>query len=186
MRKINHPFSWLPETHHNRVFILLFVLTLILLMFMSLIDAPLKTSAAPNGIISIEFAGKLTVAQEIIHSWGLKGQIYAGLSLGIDFLFLFAYSLTLSLGCVLVSSSLSQPGQILYQFGVRLAWAQFGAAILDSVENYALIKILLGSQREIFAVVAYWCAMPKFMIVFIGIGYILFGLGIYFFRKIVK
>jgi len=163
---------------------LLFVLTLILLMCMNLIDAPLKTSAAPNGIISFEFAGKILVAQEMVQSWGTKGRIYAGLSLGLDYLFLFAYSLTLALGCVIAPRSFSQPGQFLYNFGVMLAWAQFGAAILDSVENYALIKILLGSQREIFVVLAYWCALPKFVIVVIGIVYICLGLVFVFIRKL--
>ncbi|MBC8182853.1 hypothetical protein H8E88_17255 [candidate division KSB1 bacterium] len=184
--KIQHPFNWLPESLFIRAFILLFVLTFVLLMCLNLIDAPLKTTVAPNGIISYELAGELSVAQEMIRSWGAVGQIYAGLSLGFDFLFLVSYSLFIALGCIIVTRRLSQPGQFLFKFGALLAWAQFGAAILDAIENYALIRILLGSQNEILPVVAYWCALPKFVIVVIGMGYICFGFIFLVFSKMFK
>ena len=59
--------------------------------------------------------------------------------------------------------------------GVLLAWAQFGAALLDAVENYALIQVLLGSQQALWPAVARWCAIPKFLIVAAGLVYI--GVG---------
>ena len=184
--KIQHPFNWLSESHQNRAFILLFVLTLILLMCMNLIDAPLKTTVAPNGIISYELAGKLSLAQEMIQSWGAVGQIYAGLSLGLDFLFLVSYSLFIAFGCILVTRSLSPPGRFLFNFGTLLAYAQFVAAILDAVENYALIRILLGSQNEILPIISFWCALPKFVIVIMGIIYVCFGFIFLIFSKLTK
>ena len=69
-------------------------------------------------------------------------------------------------------------------FGAIFAYAQFVAAILDTIENYALIKILFGAKQEIFAVVAYWCTVPKFVIVAVGIGYICFGLVLIIIRKL--
>jgi hypothetical protein len=59
--------------------------------------------------------------------------------------------------------------------GTLLAWAQFGAALLDALENYALIQVLLGSQQALWPVVARWCAIPKFLIVAAGLVYV--GIG---------
>jgi hypothetical protein len=49
------------------------------------------------------------------------------------------------------------------------------AALLDAVENYALIRVLLGSNLVIWPKVAKWCAVPKFVIVAAGLAYILIG-----------
>jgi hypothetical protein len=56
-----------------------------------------------------------------------------------------------------------------------LAWAQFAAALLDVVENYALIRVLLGTEQAIWPVIARWCAMPKFIIVALGLIYVIAG-----------
>ena len=95
-----------------------------------------------------------------------------------------SYALTIFLGCVFVTRSFSQQNKLVINFGAILAYAQFVAAILDTIENYALIKILLGAQQEIFAVVAYRCTVPKFVIVAVGIGYICFGLVLIIIRKL--
>jgi hypothetical protein len=97
------------------------------------------------------------------------------LSLGLDYLYLVAYASAIALGCVMVARRLSGRGEFLPLVGVVLAWAQFGAALLDCVENYALIRVLLGSQQELWPVVARWCAIPKFLIVALGLVYV--GIG---------
>jgi hypothetical protein len=58
---------------------------------------------------------------------------------------------------------------------VLLAWGMLFAGALDSVENYALIKLLLGSQANILALVARSCAIPKFLIVLLGLLYVILG-----------
>ena len=57
----------------------------------------------------------------------------------------------------------------------RTSWAIFGAALLDSVENYALIQVLLGTEQSIWPAVARICAIPKFLIVGLGLLYVLLG-----------
>jgi hypothetical protein len=103
------------------------------------------------------------------------GQVYAGLNLGFDFLFIVAYPAAIGLGCVWVARALAQRIAFLAAIGVVLAWAQWLAALLDCVENYALIQILLGAQQEVLPVIAAWCAVPKFAIVGVGIAYVLVG-----------
>jgi hypothetical protein len=97
------------------------------------------------------------------------------LSLGVDYLFLVSYSITVGLGCVLLARSLSTRSPFLHSIGMILAWGQIGAGLLDALENYALIRILLGSERAYWPVVARWCAIPKFLIVSAGIIYILWA-----------
>ena len=170
-----HPFDWLSTSGQKRAFIVLLVLTFVVMMSLNILGAPLNTEVAPLGIVSFELAGELSLAQSMVESWGQTGQVYAGLNLGLDYLFMVAYSSCISLGCVLVARSLSRRVEFLSSVGVLLAWAQFGAALLDAIENYALIQVLLGSQQASWPVVARWCAIPKFSIVAAGLVYV--GIG---------
>ncbi len=172
---IKHPFEYLSTAAQRRAFMALLVFTLVVAAGMQVLGGPLKTEAAPYGIVSFEFAGEQSQAQEMIESWGLRGQIFAGLGLGLDYLFIVAYASCIAMGCVLVARRLSKRGAALDSAGVYLAWAQFGAAVLDGVENYALIRVLLGSPRELWLEVAWWCAAPKFVLVVLGLVYIVVG-----------
>jgi hypothetical protein len=173
---IRHSFAWLSTSEQKRAFIALLALTLAVMVSLSALGRPLNTKVAPAGIVSFELAGKLPVAQSIVESWGQTGRVYAGLNLGLDYLFMVAYSSCISLGCVLVARSLARRGESLSSVGMLLAWAQFvGAALLDAMENYALIQVLLGSQQAWWPAVARWCAIPKFLIVAVGLVYV--GVG---------
>ena len=198
-----HPFDWLSTSGQKRAFIVLLVLTLAVMVSLNALGGPLNTEVAPLGIVSFELAGELSLAQSMVESWGQIGQVYAGLNLGLDYLFLVAYSSSIALGCVLVARSLSRsnsarPGSLrhcsgqspdpgrkrgfgnplrtILDVGVLLAWAQLGAALLDALENYTLIQVLLGSQQKLWPVVARWCAVPKFLIVAAGLVYV--GVGV--------
>jgi ribosomal protein S18 acetylase RimI-like enzyme len=142
------------------------------MMTLQVVDGPLKTSAAPSGIISFEFAGNLDNARNIVSSWDDSARIHAGFSLGIDYVFLLSYSSAIALGCVLVARRLLVRFGSLGLLGIGLAWAQFGAALLDAVENYALLRVLLDSDWPTWPVIARWCAIPKFAIVIAGLLYI--------------
>ncbi|NOY77011.1 MAG: hypothetical protein GXO76_03985 [Calditrichaeota bacterium] len=172
---MKRPFDWIPHTRRKRLFWGLLLLTFAAIIGLQIIDGHLKTAAAPSGIVSFELAGTQTQAQNILASWGEKGRVYAGLSLGLDFLFLVAYSLLIALGCILVLPTLQAKSKFLGGVGVFLAWSQFAAALLDSVENVSLIQVLVGSRLDVWPVLAQWCAIPKFTIVAAGIVYIFLG-----------
>ena len=166
-----HPFVWLTESARKRAFIVCFILTISIIWGLQVLGAPLRTEAAPAGIVSFEFAGTLAVARNILDSWGETGRLYAGLNIGLDYLFLLAYAATLGLACTLLAGSLSKRLAFMAIIGVTLAWLQLGAAVLDATENYALIQMLLGSDRTLWPVVAKWCAVPKFLFVAGGLVY---------------
>ena len=144
------------------------VVTLGLLAVMRALDAPLLTSAAPYGIISFEVARTLASARTMLDSWGGSGAVWAGLSLGVDYLFLCSYALAIGLACTLLATTTHGWRA---RLGNLLAWAQIVAALLDAAENFGLIQLLLGSQDGTWALLAWSCALPKFFLVCLGILY---------------
>lgn len=159
------------------------MITLAVMGGLRFFDGTLKTEASPGGIVSFEFAGSLTSARHIIASWGPKGSVYAGLSLGLDFLFLFSYAGAIGLGCVLAARGLSRRMKIFPLLGAPLAWGQVCAALLDVFENMGLIHILLGSESEFWPLLAFWCAIPKFLIVAAGLLYLVVSVFLLMVKK---
>lgn len=59
--------------------------------------------------------------------------------------------------------------------GRRLAWGQGLAALLDWVENIALLVVLLEAPVAPWPQVAWGCAVPKFGLVALGLCYVAAG-----------
>lgn len=171
-----NPFLWLSSQHVKRTLLILGIITAILFFIMGIIDQPLKTADAPQGIISFELAKDFNQSQTILNSWDFHSKIYAGFSLGIDYLFLVAYSLFFSLLIVRISLLFVQRQTWFANLGILLAWAQFFAGIFDAIENYGLIRLLLGSQNESLSVLAYYFAVLKFLLISLGFLYLVMGI----------
>jgi hypothetical protein len=172
---LRHPFEWLTPSGQTRAFILFFILSLIVMVNLQVTGAHLITKVSPSGILSFEFAGELAVAQNMVNSWGQTGRVYAGLNIGLDYLFLLVYACAIGLGCVLVARRISLRTAFFANLGILIAWAQVGAAMLDGVENYALIRVLFGTDLAVWPMIARWCAIPKFSIVGAGLIYFIIG-----------
>jgi hypothetical protein len=166
-----HPCSWIPERVRPRFFAVALLLTLAVLVALQRLGAPLRTAAATSGIVSFELAGTLSAAQEILRSWGVQGEKNAGINLGLDYLFLFAYAASIGLACILVADKFRGDSPIRV-VGVLLSWALIVAATLDGIENYALISLLLGSINAALPALARSAALVKFALVFLGLLYV--------------
>lgn len=177
---MNHPLQKIPENRVRVVFIVLLVATLLIMVIMNMVGAPLKTQAAPSGIISYELAGSATKSQIILDSWDESARQYAAFSLGMDYLFMLFYSTTIALGCVWSGRVLASRAISLSVVGAPLAWGQWAAAVFDAVENIGLTLILFGADGQTWAPVARWCAIIKFGLIFLGITYSFLGLAISF------
>lgn len=174
----SHPFAWIHEPHRKIVFWALACLAILAMVILQLLGGPLETEEAPAGIVSFELAGNIAKVEGILESWDQTARVHAGLDLGFDYLFIGAYVGAIGLGCVLVGTTLGRRSRSLGAVGSYLAWAIVLAGVLDSLENYALIRLLLGSRQAGFAAVAQWCAVPKFLIVLVGLVYVALGLPI--------
>jgi hypothetical protein len=181
---VRPPFAWMSRSAQKRAFWTAVLITIIVLVAMNIAGASLTTVASPAGIISFEFAGSVGKAGCMMASWGADGRVVAAFSLGLDYLFLVAYSVAISLGCVLVAGAAFNNSGTGAWLGVIFAWAQFAAAALDAVENYGLMRVVLGSHVELWPALARACAIPKFAFVLVGILYVIVGLVLLAIRKI--
>ena len=178
------PFDNLTNSARKRVIIITLVVSAILLLTMRTLDTPLRTHTAPRGIVSFELAVDYEASQQILGSWNSEAKINAALSLGLDFLFLIVYALFISLSCAQIAAALKDNRSIFFRAAVVLAWAQFLAAILDTIENIALIRLLLDSSSKWLPWLARWGAIIKFSIVGAGLMFIFVGLLVIGLRKI--
>jgi len=175
---VNSTFAWMPQPAQKRLFWLSFAVTIVVLAAMNISGAPLNTAVSPAGIISFEFAGSFSYAACMMASWGEYGREVAAFNLGLDYLFLVTYSITISLGCGLVAGASRGGGRRTAAWavpGAVLSWLLFVAAGLDAVENYALLRAVLGSTRDLWPALARACAIPKFLIVLSGLLYMAIG-----------
>jgi len=170
------PFKWLSDSAQRRALLIFFLMSALLLTAMHNLDQALISASAPNGIVSFELAGNIDRANRILTEWGSQGKVHATLSLGLDYLFLIVYALFISLACVRIAGHLKFRFSFLATWGFVLGWAQFLAALLDAIENFALIKLTFGSLRAAWPAIARWCALVKFGIVGLGLVYILTGI----------
>jgi len=173
---MRHPFEQLRSKIMKRNFIILLILTILIMVIMNVIGSPLTTPSAPYGIVSFEFAFTPARAQEMISSWSTDAQLRAAFIQGLDFLFPLVYSAALGLGCLMAANVLSARAKPLKGLGVILAWALVLAAICDYIENIALVVQLFGKIQSPYPEIAGVCAVIKFSMILITIGYILYGL----------
>ena len=144
-------------------------------MVFSTTGAPLNTKAAPYGVVSFELAGSLERANDILGSWDAAARERAAFGLGLDFLFIPVYALTIALGCELASQSLKARQWPLERFSAYLAWGLLFAGLLDIIENIALTITLFGTPSPPYPQIAAASAVIKFTLIFLALVYALYG-----------
>ncbi len=169
---MQHPLTFIPNEKRKPLFLTFLALTLILFAVFRVLDAPLRTPAAPNGIVSFELAGSPEMAESILDSWNAGAELFAAFGLGIDYLFMPAYALALSLGILLVAG---RHAGTFAKVGAWLGWGAIGAALFDAVENYSLFQIMLGNYFSPWPEIAFWNASTKFVLLILGLVYGLLG-----------
>jgi hypothetical protein len=153
----------------------LLALTIVLTIVLQAVNAPLKTPAAPQGIVSYEFAGTTAAAQGILDSWDVDARAHAGFSLGLDYLYMPIYALTIGLACAWAARGLGRRMRWLGSLGRALAFGLGLAALLDATENYALTTMLFSAAADPWPAVARWCATGKFALIITGLFCVLIG-----------
>lgn len=162
---MQHPFDFVPAGYRKTFFFTFLFLTLILFAVFRVLDQPLRTDAAPNGIVSFEFARTPDQAERMISSWSPKGQLNAAFSLGIDYLFMPVYALALALGSLLAAQK--HTGWVKSLCAVA-GYGAFAAALFDALENFSLWQVLLGAYESSYPAVAAFCASIKFGLLGLG------------------
>jgi len=169
------------KTSHLLAF--LFSGLLIVMFAINSFDNTLKNDSCPNGIVSFELAKNLNTSKAIINSWNTTAKTDAGLSLGIDFLFLLLYSGFIGLTIYILNEKLWKQKKFIYQTGQLFVFLIFIAALFDTIENIALIQLLNGHLEQIWTSVAFYAAIIKFTFVGISILYLIGNLVYFLYTK---
>jgi len=169
---MSHPLDFIPASFREKAFWTLLILTLILLTLIQLLNIPLQNPVSPMGIVSFELAGTPEKADAILQSWDARAQLFAAFSLGLDYLFLFAYGLIISLGVLMVAE---KHGGRFSEIGKTIGWGVLLASLLDAIENLALWRLLSGWAQPHCAGTAAISAIIKFGLLLLGMGFAFIG-----------
>ncbi len=160
----------------SRALVAVTAATVLVAAAMLIVDLPLRTDASPNGIVSYEMVWNRAGAERVLVSWDARARTYAAFGLGLDYLFLVLYSVTLMLACRAAASRVAPVWPALGSAGSRFAMAMPAAGICDGVENLGLFLLLLGASGEGWARIATGFAVVKFTLLLAGVGYIVTAL----------
>ncbi|MBS8242060.1 hypothetical protein DYI22_16355 [Marinobacter lipolyticus] len=143
------------------------ILTGLMLVILLIINQPLQTGSAPQGIVSYQLAATADHSMAILRSWRGDAMVWAHLSLWLDFLFVPVYVLTL----IMVTNQLmrDRPG-VRERNVARWVRALFVAAgISDIVENILLLSNL-NPPTDSLSLSATICALIKFTGLMLGLA----------------
>lgn len=153
------------------------IATLVLLLAMSPAEERMQDTGGP-GMVPFELTGGKDRADEILAEWGEEGQDAARESLWIDFGFLLAYGIFLTLALAAVRDLARDRGwRRLASIGaVAVSFGALGAAF-DALENICLLLTLDGAGAA-FPLLATIFAGCKFILLGAAIAYPLVGLAL--------
>ncbi len=170
-----HPFLNISTRLRTRLFFVFTGWTLLVTAVFRFLDRPLRTAAAPTGIVSFELARTTAVAQSILNSWDATAHLYAGLSLGLDGLYPPLYGTAIGLACAATAVRLQ--GRLGWTaVGLWLTWGITAAVLFDYIENIALTAQLLGGMADWLPMIAWGTAVIKFSIIVAALLYLILGL----------
>jgi hypothetical protein len=144
------------------------VLMLAILGGLIAIDLHLRNPVSPQGIVSFELCAYIRSCRAIVEAWGPGGQVWAALSLGLDYLFMFLYAATIFLGLWLVVVHVPER---LEKFTLGAAWAVWVAGAADALENYCLVQMLMNPAADGYAWPASIFATIKFVVLSVTLGW---------------
>lgn len=152
------------------------IASVVLLLAMAPADQRMRDSGGP-GIVPFELAGNQDRADEILAEWGDDGQDAARQSLWIDFGFLVAYGIFLTLALAAVRDLARERGRqrLAALGGIVVSFGALGAAF-DALEDVCLLLTLdgEGSALPLAATIFAGC---KFIFLAAAIAYLLAGLA---------
>jgi hypothetical protein len=163
MGNMYHPLNSIPRGKRLSSFLYLLAGTVI-------VSVALR-SVGPSvpSIVDYEFAGNVAQAAGIINAWDANARLRAAFNLGLDYLYMPLYSTVIALACLWGSRLI--PGRTWRGTGILLAWGLWLAALLDAIENFALITLLFGEISDPYPQIAQICAAGKFSLILLGLVY---------------
>ena len=178
----DHLLDMLPPSQRGRLFAWSLAACGLLSGTLWWIDRPLRTMVIGlgplrlTGTLAFEFACDPETAGEIIACWRAEALTRARFALGLDYLFMVAYALVLSLACLWARYMIRPWSTRLSGLGTLLASAVWLAAGADALENAALLRQLLARPLSPWPEMAYCLASLKYSLLALAAVFIVVGL----------
>lgn len=143
------------------------MVAVLLFVALFLINQPLKTTSAPQGIISFQLAGTAEHAYNILHSWRAEDIVWAKTSLWLDLLYIPTYLLLL----IQLTRRLTRdrPG-VRERTGARWVFGLFWVAGLSDVTENILLLNNFDPPTDIVSTSAAIVALAKFTGLILGVA----------------
>ena len=170
------------KLHRKKVTLLLLIAFVLSMTAIRIFDAPLKNGVCTGGIVSFELAKELSRSKDILNSWDRPALSYAGLSIGIDFLYLLVYVCFIGMLIFNINERLWS-GKSFYKAGRMLIVLIFVAAFFDVLENIAMIRLLVGDLQQKWSSMAFYAAGIKFGIIALCLLYLIANWLLLLFKK---
>jgi len=169
---MRHPLESIPAARRKLVLSVLLAITFALMAVLLSVDR-----FFPPGIVAFEFA-RGDDAARMMSGWDATARAFVGFSLGLDYVYLCAYSCTIGLACIMVGETLRERGApAVASMAIAFAWMQWLAAACDAIENAALLHTLTRNYPRMDSV-SWACASAKFALVALGVLYVIVGGGL--------
>jgi len=159
----------------KKLLIISIVLFILSSIAMGVVDSYIQNETTPYGIVSFEFIKSIEASNAALQAWGEKGKITAGISLGLDYLYIVVYTSMMCLALSLTSEKVSILSPHLGKMVLITAYLAPLIGLFDAIENYGLIHLLLGSTNQVWPLVAYYFAVGKFSGVMIVLILVVWG-----------
>ena len=130
-----------------------------------------------TGVLELELMRTTQKAEQVLSEYGSDGRSAARTSLWLDYPYLVSYALFFSLACgAIADRALRLERERWAAIGGALAWGALAAGLFDALENAALLRVLADHPEQPYPAIAYFCALPKFVLSAAVLLYIVLGL----------
>ena len=176
---MRHPLEAIAASRRRVVFGALLATTLVLMAVLLSVDREFSP-----GIVAFELARDGDRAAAMVAGWDATARAWVGFSLGLDYVYLCAYSTTIGLACIMLGSSLRARGALgMAALAAPVAWMQWLAAGFDAVENATLLDTLTNAGYPRFAPASWALASAKFALVALGLAHVVVSGCLVLFRR---
>ena len=151
-------------------------IALALFVVLALLEEEL-TRDGSRGIVPFEVAGTTDRAREFLDEWGAGRRDTVRASLLVDYPYLIAYSVFLSLVCAAVADVNARRARFAAA-GAIAAWSAIAAGVFDAFENAALLLVLESGPEQPWPALAAGFAVLKFACAIAATLYALSGLAL--------
>lgn len=163
---VNRPHARVPVARQRALLRAATLGTLLLLLAITVLGLPLRTTEAPFGLVSLQFATSPEMAERMLHAWAVVPRPRLLLTHGLDLVLPVAYAVTLGLAARR-TEAIAHEARKASRITVG---AVVAAALVDQVENVAMgLTILVGpSWGSVLVTLA--AATAKWTLLFVAAG----------------